>query len=103
MCVCVCVCTVWILPRKPKFGRDLSYHYPSCDLYAVGAALFSDPNFQIDEDSQVDIIIHYIIAMYIHVCPTEVMTSLSIYTGVPGSTSSAGKGQDEEEGDEEIG
>lgn len=23
--------------RIPKFGRDFSYHYPSCDLYFVGA------------------------------------------------------------------
>ncbi|KXJ07855.1 Nucleolar protein 10 [Exaiptasia diaphana] len=23
--------------RIPKFGRDLAYHYPSCDLYVVGA------------------------------------------------------------------
>lgn len=23
--------------RIPRFGRDLSYHYPSCDLYLVGA------------------------------------------------------------------
>ncbi|EDO37775.1 predicted protein [Nematostella vectensis] len=23
--------------RIPKFGRDLAYHYPSCDLYMVGA------------------------------------------------------------------
>lgn len=23
--------------RIPKFGRDISYHYPSCDLYFVGA------------------------------------------------------------------
>ena len=23
--------------RIPKFGRDLVYHYPSCDLYLVGA------------------------------------------------------------------
>uniref|UniRef100_A0A8C5UU91 Nucleolar protein 10 n=1 Tax=Microcebus murinus TaxID=30608 RepID=A0A8C5UU91_MICMU len=24
--------------RIPKFGRDFSYHYPSCDLYFVGAS-----------------------------------------------------------------
>uniref|UniRef100_A0A3Q1ENJ8 Nucleolar protein 10 n=1 Tax=Acanthochromis polyacanthus TaxID=80966 RepID=A0A3Q1ENJ8_9TELE len=24
--------------RVPKFGRDFSYHYPSCDLYFVGAS-----------------------------------------------------------------
>lgn len=24
--------------RIPKFGRDLAYHYPSCDLYLVGAS-----------------------------------------------------------------
>ncbi|XP_046873038.1 nucleolar protein 10 [Hypomesus transpacificus] len=24
--------------RIPKFGRDFSYHYPSCDLYLVGAS-----------------------------------------------------------------
>lgn len=24
--------------RIPKFGRDLVYHYPSCDLYVVGAS-----------------------------------------------------------------
>ncbi|XP_014681532.1 PREDICTED: nucleolar protein 10-like [Priapulus caudatus] len=24
--------------RIPKFGRDLAYHYPSCDLYFVGAS-----------------------------------------------------------------
>ena len=24
--------------RIPKFGRDLAYHYPSCDLLAVGAS-----------------------------------------------------------------
>lgn len=24
--------------RIPKFGRDISYHYPSCDLYFVGAS-----------------------------------------------------------------
>ena len=23
--------------RIPKFGRDFSYHYPSCDLFFVGA------------------------------------------------------------------
>ena len=23
--------------RIPKFGRDLTYHSPSCDLYVVGA------------------------------------------------------------------
>ncbi|CAM1313528.1 NOL10 (predicted) [Pycnogonum litorale] len=23
--------------RIPKFGRDMSYHYPSCDLYIVGS------------------------------------------------------------------
>lgn len=23
--------------RIPKFGRDFSYHYPSCDLYFVGS------------------------------------------------------------------
>lgn len=31
--------------RIPKFGRDLSYHYPSCDLYFVGA---SDEIFRIN-------------------------------------------------------
>ncbi|KAK7807067.1 hypothetical protein U0070_011429, partial [Myodes glareolus] len=25
--------------RIPKFGRDFSYHYPSCDLYFVGASI----------------------------------------------------------------
>lgn len=24
--------------RVPKFGRDLAYHYPSCDLFVVGAS-----------------------------------------------------------------
>ena len=24
--------------RIPKFGRDLAYHTPSCDLYVVGAS-----------------------------------------------------------------
>ncbi|XP_047108300.1 nucleolar protein 10 [Schistocerca piceifrons] len=24
--------------RIPKFGRDMKYHYPSCDLYVVGAS-----------------------------------------------------------------
>nr|XP_033795185.1 nucleolar protein 10 isoform X2 [Geotrypetes seraphini] len=24
--------------RMPKFGRDFSYHYPSCDLYFIGAS-----------------------------------------------------------------
>jgi ribosome biogenesis protein ENP2 len=24
--------------RVPRFGRDLAYHYPSCDLYVVGAS-----------------------------------------------------------------
>uniref|UniRef100_A0A8C2SDH9 Nucleolar protein 10 n=1 Tax=Capra hircus TaxID=9925 RepID=A0A8C2SDH9_CAPHI len=27
--------------RIPKFGRDFSYHYPSCDLYFVGASDFT--------------------------------------------------------------
>lgn len=27
--------------RIPKFGRDFSYHYPSCDLYFVGARYWS--------------------------------------------------------------
>jgi len=26
--------------RIPKFGRDFSYHYPSCDLYFVGARYY---------------------------------------------------------------
>lgn len=24
--------------RVPKFGRDLAYHYPTCDLMVVGAS-----------------------------------------------------------------
>lgn len=24
--------------RIPKFGRDMKYHYPMCDLYVVGAS-----------------------------------------------------------------
>lgn len=28
----------YFVTRIPKFGRDLAYHYPSCDLLAVGAS-----------------------------------------------------------------
>ncbi|MGH0166503.1 UNVERIFIED_CONTAM: hypothetical protein FKN15_000333 [Acipenser sinensis] len=30
--------------RIPKFGRDFSYHYPSCDLYFVGARVEGLPS-----------------------------------------------------------
>ncbi|KAJ7414431.1 Nucleolar protein 10 [Willisornis vidua] len=30
--------------RIPKFGRDFSYHYPSCDLYFVGARIDGLPS-----------------------------------------------------------
>ena len=41
--------------RIPKFGRDMSYHKASCDMYFVGVRLVN--NFKTMEPSEIEYVV----------------------------------------------